>query len=96
MYDKGADGTVTWCLTESGDPSGKEAFAKARGRVEAFFAHAKQKFPKFQKPSSGKNPTQVAAEWKLALLLTHLNFLRQKDLCKQQKKTPPKNLVSIF
>jgi len=54
-YDKGADGTVTWCLTESDDPNGKERFAKARGRVEAFFAQVKQKFPKFQKASTGKN-----------------------------------------
>ena len=62
MYDKGADRTVTWCLTESEECNGQKRFAKARGGVEAFFAQAKNKFPAFHKAASAKNSGRSTVE----------------------------------
>ena len=97
MYDQGVkQGDVSWIVTNEGQ---NDDFKKARGRVEAFFALVKNKFPAFHSAIPlGSHPRihQHMARWKVAMLLTHLDYLAEVQIARIQDRPPRKDLLSLI
>ena len=97
MYDQGlAQGDVKWVVTNEGQ---SDEFKKARGRVEAFFALCKNRFPAFHKAIPLGSPPRIhkhMRRWKVAMILAQLTYLAEVDIAKIEDRPPRKDLLSLI